>query len=236
MKEVHELEVTERSGFIRPLVSADDAVAQFNEYQQLKKKLRGDGDFISFTDRQGNRKEHPTKQWRSKLTRFFGIAIDVVNEEMKLLPDNSFVVNIQVRATAPNGMSMLGDGSCWSKIKTDTDRHGKAVDIYHNTRSHAYTRAKNRAVLELVGFGEVSAEEITGEYDDHPKNNKSSGPKNPDAPSTDKQRKFMFALAKDKNVDNEELHRMVKERTGKESSKDLTMAEVSSLIDDLKAM
>lgn len=33
----------------------------------------------------------------------------------------------------------------------------------HNVRSHAHTRAFNRAVSNLVGFGEVSAEELTDE-------------------------------------------------------------------------
>lgn len=34
----------------------------------------------------------------------------------------------------------------------------------HNVRSHAHTRAFNRAVSNLVGFGEVSAEEVEREY------------------------------------------------------------------------
>jgi hypothetical protein len=32
----------------------------------------------------------------------------------------------------------------------------------HNVRAHACTRAKNRAISDLVGFGEVSAEELAG--------------------------------------------------------------------------
>ena len=36
----------------------------------------------------------------------------------------------------------------------------------HNIRSHAHTRAMNRAISNLVGFGEVSAEEV--ERDEHP--------------------------------------------------------------------
>jgi hypothetical protein len=142
-------------GIVRPLVTVDAAVAAFNEYQQLKQKLRGPGDFITFTDRNGQQKEAPTKQWRSKLTRFFGISCEIVKEEIETLPDGSFVVKVTAKATAPNGLYMYGDGSCWSKTK-----EGRG-DLYHNTRSHAVTRAKNRAVLELVGFGEVSAEEIT---------------------------------------------------------------------------
>lgn len=154
----------EQVGIVKPLVNADEAVRAFNEYQQLKNKLRSDGDFVKFKVKRKDPetgkiteewKECPTKQWRSKLTRFFGISVEVVSEEIQTLPDGSFVVKAVARAIAPNGLYMYGDGSCWSRAKED----GKG-DLYHNTRSHAVTRAKNRAVLELVGFGEVSAEEI----------------------------------------------------------------------------
>lgn len=118
---------------VRPLVSLDEAVRAFNEYQKLKQKLAGPGDFIKFKDRDGNLKEAPTKQWRSKLTRFFGISVEIVKEEVETLPDGSFVVKVTARATAPNGLFMYGDGSCWSKTK-----EGRG-DLYHNTRSHAVT-------------------------------------------------------------------------------------------------
>lgn len=165
-KENQEIVSVKESSFLRPLISIDEAVEVFNEYQRLKKKLRGEGDFIEFTDRQGNKKEAPTKQWRAKLTRFFGISTQIISESVEYLPDGSFVVKVVVRATAPNGLFCDGDGSCWSKTKEETDRRGNLRDIYHNTRSHAITRAKNRAVLELVGFGEVSAEEIGEEVEE----------------------------------------------------------------------
>lgn len=155
---------------LRPLVAVDEAVRAFNEYQKLKQKLRTAGDFVKFKVRRKDpetgqwveeEKETPTKQWRSKLTRFFGISCEIISETMEYLPDGSFIVRVTARAVAPNGLSMVGDGACHSKTKEKYDREGNLVgDLYHNTRSHAITRAKNRAVLELVGFGEVSAEEI----------------------------------------------------------------------------
>lgn len=160
-----EIQPVQEKGFIRPLISVDQAVEAFNQYQALKAKLRGDGDFVQFSDRNGNIKEAPTKAWRSKLTRFFGISVEILSESMELLPDGSFVVKAIAKAIAPNGLFMIGDGSCWSKTKNEFDKKGNPIDIYHNTRSHAITRAKNRAVLELVGFGEVSAEEISGELE-----------------------------------------------------------------------
>ncbi len=142
---------------IKPLVNPEEALQAFNEYQALKKKLRGEGDFVEFKDKKGNKREAPTKQWRTKLTRFFGISVEIIKEEVEYLQDGTFIYKATARAKAPNGLYVDGDGTCWSKTKESKDA---VKDIYHLTRSHAITRAKNRAVLELVGFGEVSAEEI----------------------------------------------------------------------------
>lgn len=192
----------EQVGIVKPLVTPDEAVQAFNAYQQLKQKLRGEGDFVQFEDRNGNQKEAPTKQWRSKLSRFFGISCDIVSEEIQNLPDGTFVVKVTARAVAPNGLYQLGDGSCWSKTKERYDNDGNLKgDLYHNTRSHAVTRAKNRAVLELVGFGEVSAEEIEpGEYeatDSSKQRPTSPKPKNgkPSNEMSDSQRSFILKLA-----------------------------------------
>ena len=40
-----------------------------------------------------------------------------------------------------------------------SEKHGSSGTV-HNVRSHAHTRAFNRAVSNLVGFGEVSADEL----------------------------------------------------------------------------
>ena len=55
-----------------------------------------------------------------------------------------------------------------NKIKTSENA------TIHNVRAHAITRAKNRAIADLVGFGEVSAEEIDPrkyERDEHHQSN-----------------------------------------------------------------
>ena len=97
---------------------------------------------------------------------------------------------VTYRATAPNGRTVTGDGACTAvekaprfkcphphpswKGKTEHWPHEACPDFdpefrwralpaqasEHNIRSHAHTRAFNRAVSNLVGFGEVSAEEV----------------------------------------------------------------------------
>src|SRR4029450_1131702 len=69
------------------------------------------------------------------------------------------------QATAPNGRSAIGDGACFAIEKAVRRLPNKwALLPYqateHNIRSHAHTRSFNRAVSNLVGFGEVSAEEL----------------------------------------------------------------------------
>jgi hypothetical protein len=109
---------------------------------------------------------------------------------------DNFGYVITKRATAPNGRTVASDGTCFAvekarrfkcphphpswKGKTlhfptsscpDFDPEfqwrtlpGEATE--HNVRGHASTRAFNRAVSDLVGFGEVSAEEVDRD-DDH---------------------------------------------------------------------
>ena len=187
------------TSIIRPLVNPQEAVEAFNQYQQLKQALRGQGDFGEFTDGKGNKKEAPTKQWRSKLTRFFGITCELISEQREDLPDGSFVIKARYRAIAPNGMSMEGDGACWSETK----KGGKG-DLYHNTISHAHTRAKNRAVLELVGFGEVSAEEIEDDGEGTPRTTTARVANKSDEMMTDAQHNKIRALIQDKGSTEEQ--------------------------------
>ena len=73
----------------------------------------------------------------------------------------NYVYTVAYRATAPNGRSAVGDGTCAAAEK----QKGRMKATEHNCRSHAHTRAFNRSVSNLVGFGEVSAEEV--ERDEH---------------------------------------------------------------------
>jgi hypothetical protein len=97
---------------------------------------------------------------------------------------------VTYRATNAAGQSATGDGSCFAIEKArrfkcpHPERFGSRRTVHfpydtcpdfdpdfswraqpaqatvHNVRSHAHTRAFNRAVSNLVGFGEVSAEEM----------------------------------------------------------------------------
>lgn len=58
-----------------------------------------------------------------------------------------------VKVVAPNGRTMMGYGNC-----SASERNFAHPD--HDIPSTAWTRAINRAVSDLIGWGEVSAEEL----------------------------------------------------------------------------
>jgi len=123
---------------------------------------------------------------------------------------------VDYKATAPNGRSVTSDGSCFAVEKArrfkcpHPEKPGATRTLHfphhtcpefdsefqwrvlpsdateHNVRGHAHTRAFNRAVSNLVGFGEVSAEEVMreGAHDQPPSTagTPAPGPKEQTAP------------------------------------------------------
>lgn len=138
-----------RPTMITPAVSVDEAVEQFEQYQSLKERLANENDFQQI----GNKK-HPKKSFVRKMQRFFNLSVEIRDMHREEHRDD-FTWYVTCRAThLPTGAFQDGDGAC-----SASEKHGNQ-DTEHNVRAHAVTRAKNRAVLDLVGFGEVSAEEI----------------------------------------------------------------------------
>lgn len=157
------IEAQEKQSIIKPITTVKDAVEVFGEYQQLKDKLKSEGDFVVVYDQKGNKKEIPTKQWTNKLIRFFGVSIQILKDEIIKNDDGTFTAIAVVRAIAPNGMYVDGDGACWSETIEKYDKKGSLRDIYHLARSRAITRARKKAVLTLAGFEDVDNEDIEEE-------------------------------------------------------------------------
>ena len=64
-----------------------------------------------------------------------------------------------MRATLPNGRFVESDGSC------DRRESGKREMSNHSIKATAKTRATNRAISELIGAGDVSADELDPAFD-----------------------------------------------------------------------
>jgi uncharacterized small protein (DUF1192 family) len=134
---------------IRPIATPEEAFQAWKAFQDLKKRLVTDDDLQNV----GGKNAIKKSGWR-KIAAAFGLDTELLSE--RRMPNESgvgFTVECTVRAIAPNGRHADGVGSFDS-----TER--KMTHPEHDVRATAYTRAANRAISDLVGGGEVSAEEM----------------------------------------------------------------------------
>ncbi|MFX1499369.1 MAG: hypothetical protein ACFFDH_00230 [Promethearchaeota archaeon] len=153
---------------VMPQVTPTEALKAWKSYQELKDKIATEDDIQEVRGEKFYKKSY----WR-KLATFFNLVVDVVDEKHEKLGD-TYVWHFICKATAPNGRSAIGTGSC-DIFEKAIKVNGKYVykksgelarpDTLHNIRSTAETRAFNRAVSNLVGGGEVSKEEMEGIVD-----------------------------------------------------------------------
>lgn len=157
--ETRELVPLERpSMLVRPVATADEMRGAITEYEELKAAILRPGDIQVIKGR-----PHVKKAGWLRIARAFGISCAPVHSE-HIIDDTTgdWGYEVIMRATAPNGAEMTGDGACWASEKHESMR------TRHNVRAHAFTRATNRAISNLVGAGEVSAEELTDYVDADP--------------------------------------------------------------------
>lgn len=119
-------------------------------YNYVKKKVVSNSDFASVKG-----KKFLKKSGVRKFIQAFGISIELVDKTQyatKINGLNDYHAEVRVRAITQKGQSVEGIG-----IKSMSELFEKNM---HNLVATAWTRAVNRAILDLVAFGEVSAEEI----------------------------------------------------------------------------
>lgn len=192
-KEVTALERSEPpSTELTQRMTVNQVEEAFREYQDLQRRLDALMPEQILVIGKGKNEQRFRKKgyWRA-VKKWARLDVRVLKEE-RIQIDDDWGYLVTMRATSPDGTSEDGDGSCMSSekrvYKKDwdgwerggkrgppkpmKDRDGKPViDEYetsknatvHNVRAHAMTRAKNRAISDLVGFGEVSAEELSGQ-------------------------------------------------------------------------
>jgi len=144
----------------------DVAIEQWDAYQKLCKGLLNDTDYqeivVKEKDEDGNYvkvKRHFKKKsaWQ-KLSRAFNVDTEIIDRDLERTKMGKIrEAYYCVRATLPNGRSVESDALCSRSEK------GKDKVSDHTIMSTAKTRATNRAIAELIGAGEVSAEEMSAE-------------------------------------------------------------------------
>lgn len=129
----------------------DEALEAWNQYQIICEKLLNDSDYVAIRG-----KKHRKRTGWAKLRRAFNITTEIINASWEALSEDDFGYNVTIRATFSDGRYEDGDGYCDSGEM----RNSNILPTRHNVRSKAITRAKNRATADLIGSGEVSAEEF----------------------------------------------------------------------------
>ena len=207
-----------------PAMSIEQAVEQFRLYQELKEKL---GTAEDFQEIRGRR--HPKKSFVRKVQRFFNLSCELLRDE-PIRDEKGHIIGWIATARAihlPTGVYQDADGSCTFDEKTEGQR------TIHNVRAHAVTRAKNRAILDLAGFGEVSAEEIV---DDGAEGHQKDQQQRRDEPATQAQLKAIYALVRELGWNLDDAREYLKQRYGVDDSRKLTKRQASELIDYLRGI
>ena len=158
---------------IQPLQTVDVGAAKdfMNNYQELVEALLDKSDYQPIKTQDGIKNSKKKSAWR-KLATAFNISDDVIEKE--IIHDECHRIisaRYEVKATLPNGRHGVGTGSAsiYDKItKKDTveptpfELRQRFTNAEHDITSTAHTRAKSRAISDLIGAGEVSAEELSG--------------------------------------------------------------------------
>lgn len=132
------------------LPDVDWAVETMKRFQELKKRLLDNNDTMKKGDR-----EYPKKSGCRKYALAFRLSLQTTRIEREEV-NGEKVARVWTRAIAPDGTYVDGYGVCDS----ETVKKSKMDPTWHNIESKAQTRSYNRGILDLVGGGEVSAEEI----------------------------------------------------------------------------
>ena len=165
--EVGETTPTTSSSF--DLVDVESAKEFMDNYQAVCKALLDSSDFQKITIMGKPTAFKKKSAWR-KIATAFNISDDI--EKKEVIRDENYQIisaTFVVRATAPNGRYGMGTASCsiFDKIKAKDKEMPSNFELrkrFNNAENDvigtAHTRAKSRAISDLVGMGEVSAEEM----------------------------------------------------------------------------
>ena len=129
--------------------NVEEALAQWNAYQIFTEKLLDKSDYVDIKGKAFKKKS----AWR-KYARAFNINTEIISKDITH-NDKGIVTEAEfiVRATLPDGRHCDGWGNC-------SRREGNKNKPNHDIPATAMTRATNRAIADLIGAGEVTAEEV----------------------------------------------------------------------------
>ena len=162
-------------GIVVPAIDEKTAIAHFQRFQRLKRSVLNENDFLYIgkdgrpTKKENAINEYITKSGWRKIALLFNLKGEILSKEKFYSKDSYgeyFGWKYHVRVTAPNGRYHDAEGVCTSrnqffcKRKKVVGEGFEWIDTDEKNLMHtAQTCAFNRAISDIVGSGEISAEE-----------------------------------------------------------------------------
>ena len=156
---------SEYSGMIQPVATLEKAIEIFKLYEDAKSKILGENDVLWIGEdgkptTVGKGRPHIKRSGWRKLARFFGLSCHIISREKIMNGDGkNYQWIYHVMASHPSGATQDAQGVASSKDKFFT-KGGRIEAKEENVILKAQTVAFNRAISDLLGGGEVSAEEV----------------------------------------------------------------------------
>lgn len=152
-KRNNEVMVVEQNSAAISTVNVDQALQEWEAYQKITEMMLDDSDYQNIQGKAFKKKS----AWR-KYARAFNITTEIIDKDIVKSEKTGAVreASFVVRATLPTGRYADGWGNC-------SRQEGNKAHPNHDIPATAMTRATNRAIADLIGAGEVTAEEIQAE-------------------------------------------------------------------------
>src|SRR5215472_16321269 len=144
----------------QPLLPMDAAQSRgaMLRHQEITRAMLDAHDWIG---EPGGEESFVKRSGWSKISRAYSLSTEIVHEQIDRDADGTPIrAHAVVRATEPTtGRFADGDGGCGINEPRFRNYAG-TQKVEHDLPATAVTRATNRAISNLVGFGQVSAEEV----------------------------------------------------------------------------
>lgn len=133
---------------VQSLFTPAEAANAWRLFLEWKKVMLGDSDYATIRGMKVIR-----KSGLRKMAVSFDLRDRIVEQERADREDGTFTWRMVVEVRAPNGRICTGVAVCDSKER-------KFAHVEHDVYATCHTRAKNRAISDMVAGGVVSAEEM----------------------------------------------------------------------------
>lgn len=141
------------------LVDVERAREAMTNYQELCAAVLEPADWIG---RPGEPESFVKKSGWMKLARFYSVTVELVGETKLERDEEGRLIraSARARATDPRDGRVAEAGGAAGRNERRFQSAGGRQKIEHDLPASAETRAANRAISNLVGFGAISAEEV----------------------------------------------------------------------------